>query len=117
MSNGKDVPSQSTGNKRAALSSDENDIPQIATRVSLDDVQGVVDQALDKQQKGMQGLLKKLSEGMESLSNETREHTQSCFKELGTRVSGLEAAQRKQEAINEEVKQELQGLKDRSAEL
>ena len=117
MSNGKDVPSQSTGNKRAALSSDENDIPQIATRVSLDDVQGVVDQALDKQQKGMQGLLKKLSEGMESLSNETREHTQSGFKELGTRVSGLEAAQRKQEAINEEVKQELQGLKDRSAEL
>ena len=77
----------------------------------------MVDTALDQQHKGMQKLLANLSEGMQNLDKETREHTQKGFNELGSRVTDLEAARRKQESINEEVKQQILDLQTKSETL
>jgi len=119
MSNEMSVGSQ--GAKRSAVSlSDESgkEVPLASTtRISLDDVQGVVDSAMDKQQKGIQVLLANLSKGMEDLDKETRTHTQTGFNELGSRVDHLEAAQRKQETINVEVQQKLQDLQAKNESL
>ena len=89
-----DVGSQ--GYKRSAVASNAADTPLASTtRISLDDVQGVVDSALDQQHKGMQKLLANLSEGMQTLDKQAREHTQNGFNELGNRISNLEKTQKK----------------------
>ena len=103
--------------KRPAVDVDAGTPMASTSRISLDDVQGVVDSALDQQHKGMQKLLANLSEGMQSLNCETREHTQRGFNELGSRVSHLEEAQRKQANINEEVKQQILDLQSKNASL